>query len=1024
MPQEFIKPRGSSRGSRPDAGGANTRMAPVFGIVKDNIDPNRAGRLRVYISDFSGQDPDDSDNWVTVSYMSTFFGSVRPKAGETGYGTYKDNPSSYGEWHAPPDIGTTVICIFINGDMNYGFYIGCVPDAESLQMVPAIGALDTSVPNEDEARSYGGASRLPVTNMNTNNQADVDSPEFLSTARPVHSYSAAIMAQQGIIRDAIRGPISSSSQREPASRVGWGISTPGRPIYEGGYDDTTIATKIEGANPESLRIVARRGGHSIVMDDGDVIGRDQLVRIRTAKGHQILMSDDGQTLMILHSNGQSYIELGKEGTIDMYSTNSVNIRTHGDLNLHADNNVNIHAAKDFNIQAENMHVTTQKSLKQSIGLNWTTSALGMVTTKATGAMSLQATGLASLSSSAITYINGGVINLNTGKSPIIPQDVPPITLVSHTDTIFDQQKGFTAAPGKLLSITSRAPAHAPWAHAGQGVDVQIDLSALSQLSSGPSSLLSGALKAGLATGAAPVKLATALSSPVTGTISKSLNESATGALVGATAQLASQSPLSPAIQNGAAIVDVDGKKVAAVGSFAQTPAQLASSGVLKPGSDKLVASLVSSGANVTQAFPNSVFSGNFGAENLPDYTKNIQTQTSSVVTNLQRSQTTLTNSGVITGNEAPDQIAGVVLAGASSGTANTIATVRTSINETTIEKAVLNQIGTGSLSASFTTSTSGGAGSITEAVNAMTASPAISGSIDTSRGVTGSAFSAITQSYPDFKAGVPANLAGAVSGQQLTANALAGQPGQIGSSIISNINTADLGSSSLAQGTSVLKNSEIASGIVNLPGGFSAVSSLVDKSISGISQLAGTAGLKGLIDSKATAAINNLPLPASISIGGLKSTLTVGSAVGIASAVSSVLSLFGGKGRVRTASPAVNTTTRTTVDDKSKSLLGDAKIPAPDFSGEVSAEAVQATETRKLLNDQILELTKQIGKINADITRISRTEGAQISADEREAPAGDPNIKKRKDELRRKIGKLADERNELVKQRMELQNKR
>jgi hypothetical protein len=57
------------------------------------------------------------------------------------------------------------------------------------------------------------------------------------------------------------------------------------------------------------------------------------------------MSDGAVTLQIIHSNGQSYVELGTEGTVDVYAMNSVNIRTQGDLNLHADNNININSKK-------------------------------------------------------------------------------------------------------------------------------------------------------------------------------------------------------------------------------------------------------------------------------------------------------------------------------------------------------------------------------------------------------------------------------------------------------------------------------------------------------------------------------------------------------------------------------------------------------------------------------------------------------------------------------------------------------
>ena len=109
----------------------------------------------------------------------------------------------------------------------------------------------------------------------------------------------------------------------------FGISTPGRPIYEGGYDDTTIAdaVKDDSIPDKNFKVVGRRGGHSVVLDDGDIAGKDQLMRFRTSSGHMIMMNDSIQSLFIIHANGQSYIELGREGTIDMYSTNSVNIRT-------------------------------------------------------------------------------------------------------------------------------------------------------------------------------------------------------------------------------------------------------------------------------------------------------------------------------------------------------------------------------------------------------------------------------------------------------------------------------------------------------------------------------------------------------------------------------------------------------------------------------------------------------------------------------------------------------------------------
>ena len=153
MPNEIIKTTGPLKSTKPDVGGGSTKNVPVFGIVKDNIDPTRSGRIKVLIGENSPQDSDSSDSWVTVSFLSNFFGQIAGSGGNDSNGSYKANPSSYGEWHAPPDIGTKVICIFVNGDPNYGFYIGCVPEPETLQMVPAIGSSDKVQLNDGEANS-------------------------------------------------------------------------------------------------------------------------------------------------------------------------------------------------------------------------------------------------------------------------------------------------------------------------------------------------------------------------------------------------------------------------------------------------------------------------------------------------------------------------------------------------------------------------------------------------------------------------------------------------------------------------------------------------------------------------------------------------------------------------------------------------------------------------------------------------------------------------------------------------------
>ena len=782
--EDIFKPNGPLKSSKTDAGGGNTRPEAVIGVVKNNIDPTRAGRIQVYIQDIGANDPDDSQNWVTVSFLSPFFGMTPAAGPTTGYGDYLKNPASYGVWNSPPDLGTEVVCMFINGDMNYGFYIGCVPKPEALHMVPAIGSSKNVITNEGEAQSYGGATQLPVTNINTNNTKAAEGIGFLVEPRPVHSYAASILSQQGLVRDTIRGPITSSASRESPSRVGYGVSTPGRPIYEGGYSDTSVSDNLT-AQDAALKVIGRRSGHSFVMDDGDLVGRDQLIRLRSSLGHQILMSDDGQCLFIIHANGQSWIELGKEGTIDMYATNSVNVRTQGDLNLHADNNININAAKDLNISAgENITMTSEKATKFKAGTDFNQYTIGKYTVKVNGAMSMDAAGEASYASTNTTYINGSKVNLNTGSTGTTPAEVPPIPVVAHTDTLFDATKGYASAPGKLLSIVSRAPAHMPWANAGQGVDVKVSTNASASLPTPPSPAAAAANNAVSPAPANPVTVSVAATVPNQGAVSTALDKNTTATMVGAVTRDAALGPAADAIKAGMGVAtDAAGKLTAVVGPMALTPAQLEAAGDLKPGAATLINGLVEQGKTVSQAMTSNLFTGLPGAENLPALAQNVEAQVKATVTNFQQAQTALTQAGVMTGKEAPAQIAGLVMSGATAGikattdfVKNASGAINGAIGSATgaitgaigaatgavsgALSSVSSAISAGNFAANMSQTLTGGMGSIAGALSGVgnKLTGGLTSLLDSAKGVAGSAFSAVTAAFKPLVAGVPQNL--------------------------------------------------------------------------------------------------------------------------------------------------------------------------------------------------------------------------------------------------------------------------
>ena len=1084
MAYDEIKPRGSTKASQPDAGGAVLRSVPLFGIVKDNIDPIRSGRLQVYISDLGGLDPDDSNSWVTVSYMTPFYGVTTPSSANTGYGEYIKNPNSYGMWNSQPDLGTTVICIFINGDPNYGFWIGCVPQPEALQMVPAIGGTDNIVANAGEAKGLGGAVRLPVTNLNSNNAGIANSNKFLTDAKPVHSYVASILAQQGLIRDPIRGVIGSSAQRETPSRVGWGVSTPGRPIYEGGFTDETIAKAATSGKSTGLKVVARRGGHTLVMDDGDILGRDQLVRLRSSLGHQILMSDDGQTLFIIHANGQSYIELGKEGTIDMYSTNSFNVRTQGDLNLHADNNININAGKALNISADTIAINSEKQTTHKIGTDFSLYASGTYTTKVDGKMSFASAADSSFYSDAITYFNGSKINLNTGASSLVPQEVKPLPIVAHTDTLNDATKGWLAAPGKLLSIVSRAPAHAPWSSANQGVDVKVNNNASAALPAAPSPAVAAAnASTGSSPVTSPVTASVAATVPPSAAISAALDKNTTGTIVGQISTLAAVGPAADAVKLGAGVVQTATGPVAAIGAMAQSPAQLEACGVIKPGAAALINNLIEGGKTIQQACTPNLFTGKDGASNLTSYVNNPVAQVAGAVQTLAQAQTALTQTGLITGKESGTAIAGLVMSAATAGIQNTVNLVSNAAGAITgaVNGAISNVVGAatgalnsvlgsaaslvsaGNFAGNLASTVTGGLSSIAGSLGGMAkgAVAGIAGLLDSAKGVAASAFAAISGALPTLKAGVPQNIreiteTAQAAAQAPASNALSGALGAVTGGITGALGavtggitgalgavtggiTGALGAvtgavasvtgavnTTIGAATGLIKTTlgattNLSTGLGALPGGANVVSSVVNNAIGAINSVPGVSAVTGLIGqaSAITSGIAGFasanPLASSgalnaitgaagaltkglddlksgkLTLASLASAgLPAGSAAQLNAAISSMSS--GGAVQIKLPTVAINTTDRGELTQSITSLLGSAKIPMPNFEGNLatlgktqSESSIEkynkTTEEINTLSDKRFDLQKELNDARGNLTKAKT-----------ELPAGDPGI--------------------------------
>jgi hypothetical protein len=480
MSENTQRSRGRPGNYKLDRGGVPSEGGPFLGTVMNNIDPTRSGRLQVFIDNFNDGNMNDTTKWTTVDYLPSFYGAT-PKSGtSSGAGTYPGNRNSYGMWFTPPDVGVTVVCIFINGDRDQGYYIGVVPEQGINHMIPAIGAATNFVPsdpaNVNQLTYLDKATQAPVTEINDSNLGVANNPRFFDQPKPVHSVLAAAMFQQGLINDPERGPIGSSSQRESPSAV-FGISTPGISIYQGGASPSDIRKKIEAGElkPQDVKVIGRMGGHTLTMDDGNIDGNNALFRLRSAKGHQITMSDSGDFFYIIHANGQTWVELGKEGTLDVFSTNSVNVRTQGDINLHADRDINMYAGRNINAKSkENITLEAELNLTATAQENLKLYSKSYIGVLADGTLALNSAGSGSWNGGSTLIFSAGGIDLNGPSAATVPAPRPLVKTVMD-DTEFNTSTGWQTLPNGLESIVSRAPTHEPYSYHNEGVDVKVAL---------------------------------------------------------------------------------------------------------------------------------------------------------------------------------------------------------------------------------------------------------------------------------------------------------------------------------------------------------------------------------------------------------------------------------------------------------------------------------------------------------------------------------------------------------------------
>lgn len=364
MAQERRTPASIENNERNATRGNGPFLAKVVG----HLDTTYMGTLEVELlkTTDSGNNSETSGQVIQARYLSPFYG-VTPFSDTSENEGHQYTQKSYGMWMVPPDVGTLVVVIKIEGMDDRAYWIGCVQDQYMNFMVPNGGQATTEYNDQDTTRP------LPVAEYNKRNEdaAGRNPTQFI---HPVNEDFSQVLQNQGLDGCRIRGLSSSSARREAPSHV-FGISTPGPQDRRPGAPTATVGTQESNIQMPFNRL----GGTSFVMDDGDpafirathasvgpptyinreageqggdpTIPANELVRIRTRTGHQILLHNSEDLIYIANSRGTAWIEMTSNGKIDIYSADGVSIHSEGDINLKADQDVNIESGANINIKA-------------------------------------------------------------------------------------------------------------------------------------------------------------------------------------------------------------------------------------------------------------------------------------------------------------------------------------------------------------------------------------------------------------------------------------------------------------------------------------------------------------------------------------------------------------------------------------------------------------------------------------------------------------------------------------------------
>ncbi len=298
----------------------------------------------------------------------------------------------------PPTPGTFVLVAF-TGHEQEGFLLGVLPDGGRNTQIPGLPANELI----NEPGTLGVTHDSGVLHDDTTEKNE--HPQFTQ------------IKKQGLSNDSVRGLHSSGGRRESPSNV-FGFSTMGGHSFV--MDDGTVAPVKDS---------------SISPDSGRQPDLNKIFRMRSKEGATLLFNDTWGIVYLIQQNGNAWMQMDKEGNIDVFSEKSIN--------FHAKEDINMYAGKTFNIDADNI----QLRARGDDGMNLETT---------TGEFNLHSNKVIKLTTDLNMHLRAKPQMRLTAD--LIDINGPPAKVASKPD-VNNLTKNLLVAK----SINGVVPEHEPWA---------------------------------------------------------------------------------------------------------------------------------------------------------------------------------------------------------------------------------------------------------------------------------------------------------------------------------------------------------------------------------------------------------------------------------------------------------------------------------------------------------------------------------------------------------------------------------